>query len=231
MIQAQGQNITFKRGLKGILLQECQDLLVLIQNQHLIETSDHLSWKWEPTGIFQLNQLVSFWILRGLKCWRHPYGGSCQYHTKSGCLCGCLQKIRSWLSKYCRGKVGKVQHRVCCAPHRLRILSPFFFTLWSCSSNLVLVRWMWKVYQQWDTLSDVINYAVSLGSIQCKAFLTVVSATCWAVWKARNNACFNEQAILRSGIWFWQFVLLFLIGQEIWGKRLKHNSIDDFPWR
>lgn len=60
--------------------------------------------------------------------------------------------------------------------------------------------WSWlgehgEVYQEWDTRSDVINYAVSLGSIQCKAFLTVVSATCWAVWKARNNVCFNEQAI------------------------------------
>lgn len=33
--------------------------------------------------------------------------------------------------------------------------------------------WSWlgergEVYQQWDTRSDVINYAVSLGSIQCK---------------------------------------------------------------
>lgn len=72
MIQAQSQSITFKRDLKGILLQEWQDLLFLIQNQHLIETSDHLSWKWEPTGIFSTQSTCKFLNFGGVEVLKAP---------------------------------------------------------------------------------------------------------------------------------------------------------------
>ena len=36
---------------------------------------------------------------------------------------------------------------------------------------------------------------MTLDSSQGKAFLSVVSATCWSVWRLRNNICFNEYSM------------------------------------
>lgn len=44
----------------------------------------------------------------------------------------------------------------------------------------------------WSCIDDVLQFAYSLPKIARSAFLIVVSAVIWCIWKRRNDICFNN---------------------------------------
>lgn len=48
----------------------------------------------------------------------------------------------------------------------------------------------------WHSLSDVISFACTLQKKKKKkAFLLVISAVIWTIWRTRNDLCFNNKIV------------------------------------
>lgn len=51
----------------------------------------------------------------------------------------------------------------------------------------------WQQYMaQWNSITDVIHFALALPKITRTAFLIVVSTTIWCIWRHQNDLCFND---------------------------------------
>lgn len=63
-----------------------------------------------------------------------------------------------------------------------------------CQLTKQVIYWLGSTqihYQQWKSLKDVFRFANSLSKVERTAFLLVFSATCWTLWKHRNEVCFQ----------------------------------------
>lgn len=60
--------------------------------------------------------------------------------------------------------------------------------------------------------SDIVTFALTLKAENRSAFLIVVSAVCWSIWKHRNSICLSEMTVkttrnlvllIRSLVLYW----------------------------
>lgn len=54
------------------------------------------------------------------------------------------------------------------------------------------------LFHNWHSLHDVLNYAFTLPKTPRIAFLLVVCAIIWSIWRQRNDLCFND-SVVHSG--------------------------------
>lgn len=86
---------------------------------------------------------------------------------------------------------------------------------------MALVGQNQRYYQDWHSLKSVYHFALSLPSTDKQAFLIVFSATCWTVWKHRNDICFQHvpQKTVRSIL----YLILSLVFYWTGNSRVKHK--------
>ena len=57
--------------------------------------------------------------------------------------------------------------------------------------------WFWMgnsvhFFTSWHHMEDILEFAVHLSKSEQSAFLMVLSALCWTIWKHRNEICFQH---------------------------------------
>jgi hypothetical protein len=57
--------------------------------------------------------------------------------------------------------------------------------------------WFWmgkcnQYFTEWSSMDDIISFVVALPKHDKTAFLMVLSALCWTIWKHRNELCFQN---------------------------------------
>lgn len=50
-------------------------------------------------------------------------------------------------------------------------------------------------FLSWHSMEDVIQFALTLPKHKRQAFLIVISAVTWGIWKHRNDLCFNNSLV------------------------------------
>lgn len=69
----------------------------------------------------------------------------------------------------------------------------------------------------WHKFSDIIQFALQLPYQSRIAFLLVVSAVCWSIWKHRNDLCFNAVPVKSTR----QIIFLILSLIHYWTGNVK----------
>lgn len=80
---------------------------------------------------------------------------------------------------------------------------------------------------QWSSISDVVQFACILPKITRTAFLIVVNAITWSIWKHRNDLCFNN-SITHSG----RHAILTIISLVVYwiGKLTEDVQVEANAW-
>ena len=50
-------------------------------------------------------------------------------------------------------------------------------------------------YRDWRSIDGVVQFALTLNKLTRTAFLIVICAVVWSIWKHRNDLCFNNYRI------------------------------------
>jgi hypothetical protein len=88
-----------------------------------------------------------------------------------------------------RGWLGEVYCTMC---EKQESVSHLFFTCYIAKQI-----WFWMALSQnyfpyWQSIKDVLEFALSLSPLMRKSFLIALSAVCWALWKHRNQIIFKS---------------------------------------
>lgn len=76
------------------------------------------------------------------------------------------------------------------------------------------------ISRQWCSMDDVIHYALTLNKTSRTAFLIVVSAVIWCIWKQRNELCFRNSIVhsCRSVILTMVSIIIYWTGPLLWRR-------------
>lgn len=191
MINSQGQNVFFSRILTGVLLNEWNHLLHTLSQISFTHSTDRLSWRWESTGTFSVKSLYNLLNFGGIATdtpfliWSLPIPPKIKIFTW-------LALKNKILSKHNLSKKGWKGSTSCVFCDKTETINHLFL---QCKFAKQIWVWMGKcqyAFLSWKTMKDIQSYAKTLPSIQRTAFLVVFCATCWTIWKHRNEICFQN---------------------------------------
>ena len=221
VIKFKGQIVKFKRGLQGVLLQEWHFILDLIQKHTLSNEPDLPLWRWDSKKQFTTHSLYEFLAFRGIQqqnamlWWSLPIPHKIKIFMwllfKNKILTKAVLQHRGWqgcnLCQFCTGA-----DREETAEH-LFLKCPFVFKIWFWMGGIQ------DILYAWQSLDDILLYAMSLPSDEQQAFLVVVSAICWSIWKNRNAVCFDDKSSLSVR----QIIMLICSLLNYWSGNIKRQ--------
>lgn len=96
--------------------------------------------------------------------------------------------------------------------------------------------WYWLgknslYFREWRSLQSILHFAMSLGPSDRTAFLIVFSATCWTLWKHRNEICFHNIApkTARTLIYLIISLVLYWTGHSKFKKKIQDQIFEWLP--
>ena len=197
VVTTQGRCLRFRRGLTGVLLHEWHQVLELINSLAFTHGGDQMAWQWTSHGKYTVQSVYQFLNFRGVRkvkpllWWKLPVPPKIRafvwlLHKKK-----ILTKVR--LQE--RGWDGDVTCQFCASAEDVNHL---FFHCYFANHIWFHMGLCQDISQSWQSLDDVVSFALTLSKIRKTAFLIVVSAVLWCIWRQRNDLCFNN-SIHHSG--------------------------------
>ena len=186
--------VTFRRILGGVLLDEWNHILHIVSTISFTHESDNVSWCWDANGIFTVRSFYKFLNFRGVQPLHPMIWWQLPVPPKLQAFMWLVTKHRILTKKNLQNKgwLGDITCEFCS---------------YAESSNHLFFRcfyakqvWMWmgqchNRYHHWSSIEDVIQFACTLSRVDRIAFLIVVCAVIWSIWKHRNDLCFNNVRI------------------------------------
>lgn len=220
VINTQGVCVKFRRTLVGIDQQEWASILHTISSISFTHSHDKVSWRWEPTGAFSVRSLYKILNFRGeqvahpMLWWSIPIPHKIQIFM----WLTCKYKILTKDHLKTKGWQGSIKCEFC---NQEESVNHMFIT---CSFARQVWFWMGQCHQhffKWSSMEDIITFAVSLPKYDKTAFLMVLSALCWTIWKHRNELCFqNVQPKTGRNI---IFLIISLLQYWLGSKKIKQQ--------
>ena len=219
VISSQGATVKFRRQFDYITLSEWNSILHFISSFSFTHSYDRLAWKWEVSGFFSVRSIYRILNFRGV-CFPNPMiWWQLPLPYKIQIFMWLLARNRI-LTKHnlCRkGWVGNTSCQFC--PDSETTDHLFL----KCRLAQHLWFWMGKSQDQfytWNSVADIITFALSLPKHSQTAFLIMFSALCWTIWKIRNESCFHhtKQKSFRS------IVLMVVSLINYWTGAIKKHS-------
>lgn len=186
-----GKGCNSMMSLTGICLQEWNQILLILSQLSFTHAFDKLAWRWDHTGGFTVKSLYLFLNHRGILVntpmlwWNLPI----PHKIKIFMWLTFKNRILTRVNLQKRGWEGVVTCVFC--SHQETVNHLFL----NCQLVSQILFWLGKQQLQcshWHTLEEVFHFAITLPPLEKTAFLIVFSATCWTVWKHRNEVCFNN---------------------------------------
>lgn len=225
VIATQGEGVQFTDILVGVSRIEWNELLSTLSHLSFTHEIDKLAWRWDSTGSFSVKSIYHLLNYRGvltrqpLLLWSLPIPPKIRIFIWLTFRNRILTKTN--LRK--KGWEGSVQCLFC--SHDESVDHLFLHC------RLVQQIWYWlgctqQFYQQWHTMADVFEFALSLPPQQRQAFLLVFCAACWTLWKHRNEVIFQQISIksARSLIYLTISLVLYWIGNKKIKQPLRDNT-------
>lgn len=194
VVFSQGACVSFRRSLTGILLQEWLQIPHLISSMAFTHGTDRLTWMWDPSSTYTVKSLYLFLNFRGISIdkpllwWRLPLPPK----IRAFMWLVHRNKILTKLKLHNRGWAGDITCQICTHPEDADHL---FFHCYFAKHVWFHLGKCQDIMSQWSSFSDVVQFAYSLPKPARIAFLIVVSAAIWCIWRHRNDLYFNDSHI------------------------------------
>lgn len=193
-METQGQCLQFRRTLIGVLLNDWHQVLHIISTTTLPQGLDHFQWHWDTKGVFTVRSLYLFLNFHGVQpiqlllWWQLPVPPK----IRAFMWLMSKNKILTKLQLQDRGWQGDLRCQFCPleeSSDHLFFQCFFARAIWFYMGDCQHFR------HHWTTLQDVIVFSHTLPKISRNAFLIVVCAVIWSVWKQRNDLCFSNSIV------------------------------------